>query len=291
MYNPFLKNKAKAFFGDNDADLITKLAEESADSCIFCGENVLQKTARYPSDILPEGRLRRGNAVLFANLFSIGAFHPVIALGSRHFLRPSEFSPGLLADGFLVARDFLRSLYARDPEAVYSTLCANYLLPAGASLMHPHLQMLVTPLPYSYLRRLIDAAEAWNEKSGSSCFGELAAEEKRRGERYAGSLGNWHWIAAFSPMGSNEITAIHDSEADFAELGDEDTADLCQGIAKVLGLYERLGYISFNYTLYSVRQSPGRKVSDVCSRSSPGRTSTPITAMTIISCRRCSRPN
>ncbi len=57
VHNPYLKDKARAFFGDNDEELIKKLAEESAKDCIFCGENVLNKTARYPPGILSHGRL------------------------------------------------------------------------------------------------------------------------------------------------------------------------------------------------------------------------------------------
>jgi galactose-1-phosphate uridylyltransferase len=55
-------------------------------------------------------------------------------------------------------------------------------------------------------------------------------------------------------MGSNEITAIHDKEADFGALSNGDLQDLAHGISKVLLLYERLGYLSFNYALFSVRQ-------------------------------------
>ncbi len=253
VYNPFLKDKAKAFFGENDRELIRNLAEGSAANCIFCGENVLQKTACYPSDIVEGGRIRSGDAVLFANLFSVGAQHPVIALGSRHFLQLAEFTPRLLADGFLAARNFLKSLYRRDGSVRYSALCANYLLPAGASLVHPHLQMLVTPAPYSYHARMIAAADEYFEKNGRSCFDDLVSEEKTRGERYAGKQGGWHWLAAYSPMGSNEFIAIHEGGTDFGEFSERDVEDLCEGIAKVLRLYERLGYLSFNYTLYSVR--------------------------------------
>jgi UDPglucose--hexose-1-phosphate uridylyltransferase len=257
VYNPFLKDKAKAFFGENDMGLVEKLSEETAKNCIFCGENVLQKTARYPADVLSEGRVRSGSAVLFANLFSIGAYHPVIALGSRHFLRLSEFTAELLNDGFRAAGEFLRSLYRRDSSAVYSAICANYLVPAGASLVHPHQQMLVTPMAYSYHARMTDAADAWFRRSGRCYFDDLISEEKTRGERYAGRRGNWHWIAAFSPMGSNEITAIHEGEQDVCSLTETDVADLCRGITKALLLYEHLGLLPFNYALYSVRQGAG----------------------------------
>ncbi len=254
VHNPYLKDKARAFFGDNDAALIKKLAEESSKDCIFCGENVLKKTARYPSDILSQGRLRTGDAVLFANLFSVGAYHPVIALGSRHFLKLSEFTPQLLADAVKAAQEFLCSVYRTDVSAIFTAVCANYLLPAGASLVHPHLQMLVTPLAYSYHARLLDACGLYREKNGTNYFDELVAEEKRMGARYIAEQDGWHWLTAFSPMGSNEITAIHKNEIDFGALSNADLQDLAIGISKVLLLYERLGHLSFNYALFSVRQ-------------------------------------
>jgi UDPglucose--hexose-1-phosphate uridylyltransferase len=257
VYNPFLKDKAKAFFGENDPELVKNLSEETAKNCIFCGENVLSKTARYPADLLSAGRMRAGEAVLFANVFSLGVYHPVIALGHMHFLRPGEFTPGLLGDGFRAARDFLRLVYQRDGAARFSALCANYLLPAGASLVHPHLQMLISPMAYSYQARMVDAAAAYFRKSGQCYFDDLVSQEKQTGERYVMQRGAWHWLAAFSPMGSNEITAIHEREHDLGALPDADVADLCQGITKVFLLYERLGHISFNYALYSVRQREG----------------------------------
>jgi len=255
IYNPYLKDKARAFFGQNDQELIQTLARESAKNCIFCGENVASKTARYPSDILPEGRIRKGNAVLFSNLFSLGSYHPVIALSSAHFLKLSEFTPAILADGFEAAQEFLQCVYRRDESAVFTAVCSNYLFPAGASLVHPHVQMLVTPVAYSYHARMLEAARRYYEKNGSSYYDDLAAEEKRTNARYVVQQKNWHWLAAFSPLGSNEITAIHDNKTDFETLPATDLHDLAYGISKVLLLYERLGHLSFNYALYSVRQS------------------------------------
>jgi UDPglucose--hexose-1-phosphate uridylyltransferase len=259
IHNPYLKDKAKAFFGQNDPELIRRLAEESAGSCIFCGENVLNKTARYPSGLLSQGRIRTGEAVLFANLFSVGAYHPVIALSGRHFLRLSEFTPQLLADGIKAAQEFLRSVYRVDAGAAFSALCANYLLPAGASLVHPHLQMLLTPEPYTYHARMLNAGRLYRGSSGSSYFDDLVAEETRTNERFIARQNRWCWLAAFSPMGSNEVIAIHEKGSDLAMLSGEDLEDLSHGISKVLLFYERLGHISFNYALYSVRLGAGNE--------------------------------
>ncbi len=254
IYNPYLRDKAPAFYCQNDRELIRSLAGESAQNCLFCGESAVTRTACYPTDLVPGGRIRKGNAVLFSNLFSAGACHPVIALGSAHFLNLGEFTPKLLGEGFEAAQEFLRIVYCRDESAVFAAVCQNYLLPAGASLMHPHMQMLVTPVAYSYHARMLDACRRYYEKNGSSYYDDLAAEERLEGDRYVARLNHWHWIAAFSPLGSNEFTAIHESGADFEALPAEDLNDLAAGISKVLLLYERLGHLSFNYALYSVQQ-------------------------------------
>jgi galactose-1-phosphate uridylyltransferase len=253
VYNPFLKDKAKAFFGKNDPDLLQKLIEETAANCIFCGENARTKTSRYPDSLIPGGRLVLNEAVLFANLFSLAPFHPVIVLSQAHFLRPSEISPAMLGDGFQLARTFLVELSDHDTTPDFATVNANYLLPAGASLVHPHMQMLASDVPYSYHARLLDATAYYQLQNGSHYYTDLIAEERSRGDRYIGQYGAWHWLAPFSPMGSNEIMAVHDEESDLGRVTVKDLRDLSDGISRVLELYEGLGYLSFNFSLYSAR--------------------------------------
>lgn len=253
VYNPFLKDKAKAFFGQNDQDLLQQLARETAENCIFCGDSVRAKTARYPDPVLPNGRMEQGEAVLFANLFSLAHYHPVIVLSKEHFLRPAQMDPLLLADGFQLARNFLKDVYERDVTVGFAAVGANYLLPAGASQVHPHMQMLASDVPYTYHARLLDAVTDHVRRNGTHYFADLIAEERRLGERYIGRYGAWHWIAPFSPMGSNEIMAVHDAESDLGRITVRDLRDLSDGIAAVLKLYDELGHLSFNFTLYSAR--------------------------------------
>jgi UDPglucose--hexose-1-phosphate uridylyltransferase len=253
IYNPYLKDQAKAFFGQNDEELIRKLAEDPAGSCIFCGENARKKTARYPDELLPGGRMEQGEAVLFANLFSLAAHHPVIVLSKAHFLRPSEMTPPLLADGFQAARTFLNDIYRQDAALAFATVNCNYLLPAGASLVHPHMQMLVTPVPYSYQARLLSGMKDYLAKCGTPYLSDLLEEEMRGGERYIARRGAWHWLASYSPIGNNDIMAIHDAEGDLGRISVPDLRDLCEGISRVLSLLERRGSLSFNFTLSSAR--------------------------------------
>ena len=252
VHNPYLKDKAKAFFGECDQDLIRRLVEESGKNCFFCGEGVEKGTPRFTSDFIAKGRLRVGEAVLFPNLFSLGTHHPVVCLCKVHFLKLSEFHPDLLADGLTAAQEFLKIVYQKDPSAVFTAVTANYLFPAGASLVPPHLQMLVTPVPYSYHGRLIEAGNSYFREHGSSYFADLIGEEKE-GPRYVARQGRWDWLVPFSPMGNNEVMAVHDSVPDYGLLSGTDVTDLAHGISRVLSFYETLGHLSFNYAAYSVR--------------------------------------
>jgi len=255
IYNPYLKDKARFFFGENDPELIKKLVEESAKTCIFCEDKVEKNTARYLADIAPSGRIRVGEAVLFANLFAVGKYHPVVSLCRAHFLKLSEFSPELIQNGLLAAQEFLKSVYNHDTSVPFATVNANYLLPAGASLVHPHLQMLITPVAYSYHARVVNASRSYYQQTGSSYYSDLIDEEKKIGSRYITQKGRWHWMTAFSPTGSNEVNAIHENEGDFGLLSEEDIKDLSYGISRVLAFYDSLGFMSFNYSLFSVRRS------------------------------------
>ncbi len=253
VFNPELKDKAQIFFGSCDQELIDRLVEESAKTCFFCGDAVAKSTPRFMPDFSSEGRIRVGEALLFPNLFSLGTYHPVIRLCDAHFLKLSEFTPELISNGFRAARQFISLAYDKDPEISHAAVTANYLFPAGASLVHPHLQMIATPLPYSYQARMLAACSRWQSDHGTSYFVDLVTEEQG-GPRYIGQKGRWHWLAPFSPLGNNEVMAIHEDTADLHDLSDGDLDNLAAGIASVLRYYETLGHLSYNYALYSVRQ-------------------------------------
>jgi galactose-1-phosphate uridylyltransferase len=115
--------------------------------------------------------------------------------------------------------------------------------------------MLITPVAYSYHARLIEAGSRYYEGNSSCYFLDLIETEKAAGSRYVAATGRWHWLASFSPIGSNEVVAIHEEETDCAELTEKDLRALADGVSRVLSFYESLGHLSFNYTLYSVRKT------------------------------------
>ena len=133
-------------------------------------------------------------------------------------------------NGFLAARKFISTAYEKDPDVAFTALTANYLFPAGASLVHPHLQMIATPIPYSYQARMLNACISWQRDYGTSYFSDLVEDEKD-GPRNIGGTGNWQWLTSFSPIGINEVMAIHVNSGDLHELSDNNLDYLASGIA------------------------------------------------------------
>jgi galactose-1-phosphate uridylyltransferase len=253
VYNRLVEDGIKMFVGNPDRELLARLRAEGAPHCFFCPERI-GGVARFAPDFVAEGTIRVGESVLFPNLFTLARHHAVAVVSHAHFLEPHEFSPELLADAFRAVQRYVRAVYAHDGEAKDVSVNANYLFPAGASLLHPHFQVLATAEPYTHQERLIEACRDYRALHGGAYHSDLIAAERERGERYIGQSGPWHWLAAYAPMGSNEILGIHEQAGDLAALPDDELGGLARGLSAVLRTYGRLGYLSFNFSLYARRE-------------------------------------
>ncbi len=256
IYNPSIENKVKMFVGEVDRMLVERLAAESELQCFFCPGKI-GHVARFPAEWVPEGTISAGETVLFPNLFALGKYHAVAAVSRSHFIELHDFTPELISNAFLAMRKLVATIYSQDATAVYTNASANDLFPAGASIMHPHFQLLITSKPYTQQAHLELACRHYLSRQGSAYHQDLIEYERTRGERYIAQTGNWHWLSAYAPLGSNEILGIHESCSDFAQLTDEDLAALGLGLSSTLRAFESLGHLSFNFTLYAQRHASG----------------------------------
>ena len=253
LYNPALEKGLKTFIGDADRPLLERIAAETAGNCIFCPERI-ESTARFPETFIAEGRLKAGEATLFPNILGLAPYHAVIAVSHAHWLPPAGFSPRLLRDAFKTAREYIAAVFDADAEATHASVNANYLFPAGASLFHPHFQVLVSNAPYTHQQALLEACNSYLDEHGSGYFEDLLVTERRIGERHIGQTGPWNWLASYSPLAANEIMGIHAGSGDFTDMAEDDLEGLAEGLAGVLRCYAHLNYFAFNFSLYARRR-------------------------------------
>ncbi|MCA1842921.1 MAG: hypothetical protein LC792_06955, partial [Actinobacteria bacterium] len=75
------------------------LAVETQANCPFCTDRIEADVPRFPPGILPEGRIRIGEAVLFPNLLPYSQYSSVSVYSpARHFLTLGQLTPRLVAD-------------------------------------------------------------------------------------------------------------------------------------------------------------------------------------------------
>ncbi|NPA49400.1 MAG: hypothetical protein GXO20_05410 [Thermodesulfobacteria bacterium] len=250
VFNPALEDKVRLFFGKHDWSLVEKVAEATREQCFMCPPKVREITPKYPEDFIPEGRLVRGECTLFPNLFPTTPRHAVIAVGEAHFRRLEDFSPELVADGLALGLDFLRLVAEEDPAMRFGCVCANFLPPAGASLVHPHFQVVANKEAFPQQKRLLERSFAYYARCGKNFWEELAAREKEEGERFLGQFGRVVFLASFAPLGGNEVQALVEGARGLSEITQEDVLDLARGISACLKGYAEMGYGTFNFTLF-----------------------------------------
>ena len=109
--------------------------------------------------------------------YALGA-HEVIVETPNHSEGPSEMQLPQLKLVISAYMDRLRHLST--PEYVrYVSIFRNYGKEAGASLSHPHSQIIATPILPPLIKEEMDAAESFQKDQGKCVFCEIIEEEAK----------------------------------------------------------------------------------------------------------------
>jgi galactose-1-phosphate uridylyltransferase len=219
--------------------------------CPFCPERFERLTPRLPRPICAEGRIRRGETVLFPNLVPYSEHAAVAIFSGRHWLALRDFSPALIADNLAATQDFVRAVRRVDPNARHCAYNVNYLYPSGGSLPHPHAQVYLDRHPTTMMRLLREAGMRYHAQHGQSFWEALVEAEEERAERFVGRIGATSWMTAFAPLGFNEVRAVVSQRETLLDLTEGDLDTLALGVSRVLAWYDASACNSFNLALYS----------------------------------------
>jgi galactose-1-phosphate uridylyltransferase len=222
----------------------------SRPGCPFCPERIESITPRFPDDLIPGGRLRRGDATLIPNLFPYDDFSAIAVLCSAHVQRMDTMPERVVVDGLAVARDFMRATASRVADRpAYGIVTWNYMPAAGGTQVHPHMQVIVTATPGNALARQLAAAGAFRARTGR-VYADVLLEAERHGARWIGDQGRVAWLAPFTPTGVlGDAMAVIRDRATLTELDDADIADFAASLVRVLRAFAARGLWSFNLCL------------------------------------------
>lgn len=219
--------------------------------CPFCPENIDRVTTAFAPEFYPGGQIRRGQCRLFPNMFPLASYHVAATVCTTHFLDIDAFSTQMVIDCMVAARDFLSLVYKHDPDARYPIFLWNHLSPSAASIVHPHVQVLVDIGPTPYQRILLESSESYFGRIGRSFWKDIISEEKRRGERFIYEDEFLAVIASFAPQGNREAQIIFKGTSNLLDLEEREIVGFADCVIRLLKVYKEAGVNSFNLSTFS----------------------------------------
>jgi UDPglucose--hexose-1-phosphate uridylyltransferase len=205
---------------------------------------------KYPA-LRIEGELVAEGAPLFERMDAVGA-HEVIVETPEH-----DTHLGLLpADHVAEVLRAYRERYVdldRDPRFQYALLFRNHGRTAGASLSHPHSQLIALPVLPRRVEEELEVARRYFAEHARCLYCEVAAEEMRRGERVVyenDAFLAYEPHASRFPFETWVLPKFH--QASFGALGDEELPALAEVLGSALHkLHVALENPPYNFIVHS----------------------------------------
>jgi galactose-1-phosphate uridylyltransferase len=208
-----------------------------------------------PEAVYPEGRISVGEALLFPNLSGFGAYSGVCIFSKKHFLALGDFTEELIYNALKASQIYFQKCAAQNQQELYPSINGNYLLPAGSSILHPHLQPFLDPFPTNVHRLLIENSNRFFQENTVSFWNRFKEIEKRKEERFLTETGSCFVYVPFAPVGFNEVNAIIGEGQTYLDLPDDLLKETAVIIKMIMKFYEGIHHNSFNLTLFSPVES------------------------------------
>jgi UDPglucose--hexose-1-phosphate uridylyltransferase len=177
----------------------------------------------------------------------VGA-HEVVVDSPDHLRSFAELPDDHAADVFRTYQRRIEAL-AQDPRIAYVQVFRNEGSAAGASLRHPHSQLIATPVVPPTVKAEYHGADRWRQRHGGCVHCHLMTRELALGERLVAQDDRFVAWAPFASTFSWELVVMpREHGADFHRVDDASLAGLAGMVKRLVGqLKARLGPLPYNY--------------------------------------------
>lgn len=203
---------------------------------------------KFPA-LTPSGQVVMGDVGIYRTMSGVGA-HEVILETPDHDRSPAELGKQELMDVISTYRHRHRALL-EDDRIEYVSIFRNHGRSAGASLEHPHSQIIATPIVPPLIQDSISAAKNYHDRTGKCAYCHVLEEERQAGARVVYSNSGF---IVFQPFASRTpfetcIMPLRHSPS-FGEISDEEIEQLADALGLTLRkIAEGLNDPSYNYMI------------------------------------------
>ena len=235
-------------------DLSSVIEKSLGMACPFCPGMIETTTPKFVAELVPEGRIQVGEAIIVPNIRPYAPYSAVLVVSRQHFVGLNEFTREMLSNALLGCQRYLGRVRAYDSRAQYLYIGWNYMPPAGGSLVHPHLQPEAAYWPSPYHKELLEASSQYYRDNGTCFWSDLLELEKDKDERYIGSTGSVSWLTSFAPRSRIlDVTALFQYRKSLLDIPESELNDFATGLLSVFQYMHDQNYYSFNLLLVSGR--------------------------------------
>jgi UDPglucose--hexose-1-phosphate uridylyltransferase len=198
-----------------------------------------------------EGDLEPSGEGLYDRMNGVGA-HEVVIETPDHDASLATLPAGAVTDVLLAFRERMLDL-KKDPRFEYILVFKNHGEAAGASLEHPHSQLVATPIiPIMVTEELTGSQEYWHRKE-RCVWCDVIRQERRDRRRVVAEAGGFIALEPFAPRFPFEtwILPVRHRSA-FEESGEEELRALAEMLGDFLRRMNRaLASPPFNFMLHT----------------------------------------
>lgn len=179
-------------------------------------------------------------------------YHEVIIETPNHGDDISDMSPEHVARILRAYRERQRKL-SEDPHVRSVVIFRNHGERAGTSLVHPHSQLVATPVVTALIRRKHEMAERYFDDTGRCIYCDVRDAEIADGSRLIEDTSAFAVFAPFASRSPFEMWIVpHAMRASFALATDDELDSLARILrASLCRLRACCGDVDYNYVIHS----------------------------------------
>jgi UDPglucose--hexose-1-phosphate uridylyltransferase len=205
---------------------------------------------KFPALVI-EGEVNRSGIGIFDMMSGIGA-HEVIVENPQHNISLADMEESQVEKVLWAYKERIVDL-GKDKRFRYILVFKNYGSEAGASLTHPHSQLIATPITPRYVKLELTNSRMYFHEKERCLFCDMIRQELGSGERLVYEN---EYFVVFEPFASRfpfETWIFpRRHQANFSETTDEERVQLARCLKDVLTrLKKTLSDPSYNYVLHT----------------------------------------
>ena len=182
---------------------------------------------------------------------NIVGIHEVIVDTYRHNGSFYNMSESEFKNMFIIYQNRYKE-YIKNKDILYVSIFKNFLKKAGASLTHPHSQIISMSLIPKYIKNEVDILKEYYDSKKESLYQRVINEELTLNERVVYNGEKFLVLIPYASMYNNEVRIICKDNSKFENLSGRNLNELSYIFKKLFAkIYIECGYMPFNLCMHS----------------------------------------